>query len=88
MKRVVVTGCGVISPVGNEKDSLWDSLTNGKSGVGKITNFDATEFDSKIAGEVKNFILPSHFTSKDQRRPHVLFNLLLKLQKKLSLNLV
>ena len=68
MKRVVVTGCGVISPVGNEKDSLWDSLTNGKSGVGKITNFDATEFDSKIAGEVKNFILPSHFTSKDQRK--------------------
>ncbi len=68
MKRVVVTGCGVISPVGNRKDSFWDSLTNGKSGVGDITQFDATEFDSRIAGEVKDFILPSNFSSKDERK--------------------
>ncbi|MCK4912491.1 MAG: beta-ketoacyl-ACP synthase II [Candidatus Omnitrophica bacterium] len=68
MRRVVITGCGVISPVGNEKGSFWDSLTNGKSGVGKITNFDATEFDSKIAGEVNDFILPSHFSPKDERK--------------------
>jgi len=68
MRRVVVTGCGVISPVGKRKDSFWDSLTNGKSGVGDITQFDATEFDSRIAGEVKDFILPSNFSSKDERK--------------------
>ena len=68
MKRVVVTGCGVISPVGNEKGSFWDSLTNGRSGVGKITNFDAKDFDSRIAGEVKDFVLPSYFSPKDERK--------------------
>ena len=68
MRRVVVTGCGVISPVGKDKGSFWDSLTGGRSGVGKITQFDATEFDSRIAGEVKDFILPSNFSSKDERK--------------------
>ena len=68
MRRVVVTGCGVVSPVGNEKDSFWDSLTNGRSGVGKITQFDAKEYDSRIAGEIKDFILPSNFSSKDERK--------------------
>jgi len=68
MRRVVVTGCGVVSPVGNEKDSFWDSLTNGRSGVGKITQFDAKEYDSRIAGEVKDFVLPSNFSSKDERK--------------------
>ena len=68
MRRVVVTGCGVISPVGNEKGSFWDSLTNGRSGVGKITQFDAKEYDSRIAGEVKDFVLPSNFSSKDERK--------------------
>lgn len=68
MRRVVVTGCGVISPVGKKKNSFWNSLTNGQSGVGKITQFDAKEFDSRIAGEVKNFELPSNFSSKDERR--------------------
>lgn len=68
MRRVVVTGCGVISPVGKKKDSFWDSLINGRSGVGKITQFDAKEYDSRIAGEVKDFILPSNFSSKDERK--------------------
>ena len=68
MRRVVVTGCGVVSPVGNEKDSFWDSLTNGRIGVGKITQFDAKEYDSRIAGEIKDFILPSNFSSKDERK--------------------
>jgi len=68
MRRVAVTGCGVISPVGKDKGSFWDSLTGGRSGVGKITQFDATEFDSRIAGEVKDFVLPSNFSSKDERK--------------------
>lgn len=54
-KRVVVTGLGVISPVGNEILSFWESLKNGVSGVDAITSFDATGFDSRIAAEVKNF---------------------------------
>jgi len=54
-KRVVVTGLGVISPVGNDIASFWNSLKEGKNGVGPITSFDATGFDSRIAAEVKNF---------------------------------
>ncbi|MDD5128723.1 MAG: beta-ketoacyl-ACP synthase II [Candidatus Omnitrophica bacterium] len=54
-KRVVITGLGVISPVGNEVSSFWGSLKEGKSGVGPNTSFDATAFDSQIAAEVKNF---------------------------------
>ena len=55
--RVVVTGLGVISPVGNEVNSFWKALKEGKSGVDKLTSFDASAFDSRIAGEVKGFDL-------------------------------
>ncbi len=53
--RVVITGLGVISPVGNDVSSFWSSLKEGKSGVSLLTSFDATNFDSRIAGEVKGF---------------------------------
>jgi len=53
--RVVVTGLGVISPVGNGVPVFWEALKNGQSGIGAITFFDATGFDSRIAGEVKGF---------------------------------
>jgi 3-oxoacyl-[acyl-carrier-protein] synthase II len=53
--RVVVTGLGVISPVGNDVASFWNSLKEGKSGIGPLTTFDASAFDSHIAGEVKGF---------------------------------
>ncbi len=68
-KRVVVTGLGVISPVGNDVSSFWESLKNAKSGVGPITSFDATGFDSRIAAEVKNFD-PTHYgiSLKDIKR--------------------
>ncbi|HPT39894.1 MAG TPA: beta-ketoacyl-ACP synthase II [Candidatus Omnitrophota bacterium] len=59
-KRVVITGLGVISPVGNDVASFWNSLKEGKSGVGPTTSFDATAFDSRIAAEVKNFD-PTHY---------------------------
>ncbi len=68
MRRVVVTGCGVVSSVGVDKSSFWESLLNGKSGVGKITQFDAAEFDSRIAGEVNNFSPPEFLSPKDIRR--------------------
>ncbi|MFY9402262.1 MAG: beta-ketoacyl-ACP synthase II [Candidatus Omnitrophota bacterium] len=53
--RVVITGLGVISPVGNDISSFWSSLVEGKGGVGPLTSFDPTNFDSRIAAEVKGF---------------------------------
>ena len=53
--RVVITGLGVISPAGNNVQSFWQALKEGRSGVDKITYFDASKFDSRIAGEVKGF---------------------------------
>ena len=54
-KRVVITGVGVISPVGMGKDEFWNALLSGKNGIGPITHFDATEYGARIAGEVKDF---------------------------------
>lgn len=54
-RRVVITGLGVVSPVGNGKEEFWNNLMAGKPGVGPITQFDATDFPVKIAGEVKDF---------------------------------
>lgn len=54
-KRVVITGLGVISPVGNGKDVFWESLLAGRNGIGPITHFDAAEYTTRIAGEVKEF---------------------------------
>ena len=68
MKRVVVTGQGVVSPVGIGKRSFWDSLLSGKSGVGPITHFDASQFDSQIAGEVSDFDPLLFLSAKEARR--------------------
>jgi 3-oxoacyl-[acyl-carrier-protein] synthase II len=53
--RVVITGMGAVSPVGNNIEDMWEALVAGKSGVDYITSFDTTDFETKIAGEVKNF---------------------------------
>lgn len=67
--RVVVTGLGVISPVGNEVDSFWKALKEGKSGIDKLTTFDASAFNSRIAGEVKGFDLSIYnIPKKDMNR--------------------
>ena len=55
MHRVVVTGMGVISPVGNSTESFFQNLVNGVSGIGPITRFDTTDYKVKLAGEVKDF---------------------------------
>ena len=55
MNRVVVTGLGVVSPVGNDVESFWHALCTGTCGIGPITRFDTTDFKVKIAGEVRNF---------------------------------
>jgi len=67
-KRVVITGLGVISPVGNSKDESWASFCEGKNGVGRITKFDASGFTSQLAGEVKDFDASRFISPKGQRR--------------------
>lgn len=67
-RRVVVTGYGVVSPVGIGVAAFWDSLTKGKSGISKITQFDPERFDSKIAGEARDFVVPSFILPKDIKR--------------------
>jgi len=68
MRRVVVTGCGVISPIGSGKTSFWESLIKGRSGIVRISQFDASGFDSQIAGEVKDFDPSPFFSPKELRR--------------------
>ncbi len=67
-RRVVVTGLGVISPVGNDVPTAWDNLVAGKSGIGPITRFDAKDFRVKIAGEVRDFSVESYMPAKEARR--------------------
>ncbi|OGO72156.1 MAG: beta-ketoacyl-[acyl-carrier-protein] synthase II [Chloroflexi bacterium RBG_19FT_COMBO_56_12] len=67
-KRVVVTGLGCISPLGNDVQALWSGLLAGRSGVGQITQFDPTDFKVKIAAEVKDFDATALFGSKEARR--------------------
>lgn len=66
--RVVITGMGIISPVGVDVPSTWDALVSGRSGVDYITLFDTELFDVKIAAEVKDFVPTDHFGVKDARR--------------------
>lgn len=68
MRRVVVTGMGVISPIGNNLDEFWNSIKEKKVGIGPITKFDTTDFKVKLAGEVKNFNPKDHMDAKLARR--------------------
>jgi 3-oxoacyl-[acyl-carrier-protein] synthase II len=67
-RRVVVTGLGAVSPVGNDVASTWEALLAGRSGIGPITRFDASGLGCRIAGEVKNFDLAAYMTPKEARR--------------------
>jgi len=66
-RRVVVTGLGCISPVGNTVADAWSNLLAGQSGIGPITRFDATAMSCQIAGEIKNFDLESYMSAKEAR---------------------
>jgi len=66
--RVVVTGLGIISPVGTGLEQFWTSLTGGVSGIRRITRFDATNFSTQIAGEVIDFDPAEHMDKKEARR--------------------
>lgn len=67
MERVVITGIDVISPVGSNKKEYWNSLKEGKNGIGRVTYFDPSEFRTQIAGQVKGFN-PEDFMSKKLAR--------------------
>lgn len=67
-RRVVVTGLGVVSPIGTGVKTAWDNLIAGKSGITQITKFDASAFTTTIAGEVKDFNVEDFLTAKDARR--------------------
>lgn len=67
-RRVVVTGYGVISCVGNGVSNFWDALVNGRCGLDKVTRFDAAEFRTQIAGEVKDFDITQYMSAKDAKR--------------------
>jgi len=68
-RRVVITGMGVVSPVGNDLETFWSSLKEGKSGIGPITAMDVSQYDTKIAGEVRNYDPKAFFKNpKDVRR--------------------
>ena len=68
LKRVVVTGLGVISPIGNDVETTWNNALNGVSGAGPITHFDASKFKTQFACEVKNFNAAEHFDRKKLRQ--------------------
>lgn len=70
-RRVVVTGLGMISPVGNSVSDAWTNVLAGESGVTRISRFDASAFTSQIAGEVKDFDITNYLSAKDARRMDV-----------------
>ena len=66
--RVVVTGIGIVSPIGLTVASTWNSLINGRSGIGRIAAFDPTEFETQIAAEVSDFDPENYMDRKEARR--------------------
>ena len=67
-RRVVITGMGVVTPVGIGNEAFWDSLKNGRSGVGRLTFFDTTDYPCRIDAEVKGFNAEQYIEKKTIRR--------------------
>ena len=67
-RRVVITGMGILSPLGNDLASSWDGITAGRSGIGPITHFDASAFPTRISGEVKDFDASQWIAPKDLKK--------------------
>lgn len=66
-RRVVITGLGIVSPVGNDIPTAWDNIVNGRSGIGRITRFDPSALTAQIAGEVKGFDVTQYITAKEAK---------------------
>ncbi len=75
--RVVITGYGVTSPIGNTPEEFWNSLKNGQIGIGELTKFDTSEYNVHIAAEIKDFPFDKYFVKKDNNRydPYSLYAL-------------
>ena len=67
-RRVVITGLGIVSPVGNDIHTAWQNIVGGHSGIGRITRFDPTDFNCHIAGEVKDFDITQYLSAKEARQ--------------------
>ena len=67
-RRVVITGLGIVSPVGNTVPQAWDNIVNGRSGIDRITRFDASSFNAQIAGEVKDFDVTQYLSAKEAKQ--------------------
>jgi 3-oxoacyl-[acyl-carrier-protein] synthase II len=68
MKRIVVTGVGAVTPIGDTVDATWDSMMHGRGGIARITRFDPSPYESQMAGEVKDFDPTRYMDRKDARR--------------------
>ena len=68
MKRIVVTGVGAVTPIGDTVDATWDAMRHGRGGIARITRFDPTPYESQMAGEVKDFDPTKYMDRKDARR--------------------
>ena len=66
-RRVVVTGLGAITPIGNTVEEFWNGIKNGTVGIGPITKFDTTEYKVKIAAEVKDFVAKERLQRRRKR---------------------
>ena len=67
-RRVVVTGIGAVSPVGNSAEESWEAVINGKSGIGLLTRLDSEQFPVKVAAEVKDFDIEQYIDRKEARK--------------------
>ncbi|OZI23368.1 beta-ketoacyl-[acyl-carrier-protein] synthase II [Bordetella genomosp. 9] len=67
-RRVVITGLGIVSPVGNDVSSAWDNIVNGRSGISRITRFDPSALTTHIAGEVRDFDVTQYMPAKEARQ--------------------
>ena len=67
-RRVVITGLGIVSPVGNDLTTAWDNIVNGRSGISRITRFDPSAITTHIAGEVKDFDISTYISAKEARQ--------------------
>src|SRR5438105_59853 len=65
-RRTVITGCGALTPIGNDDAAIWDALRSGRSGVGPISAFDVSRLPSRIAGEVRDFAARKHLDNKNE----------------------
>ena len=70
-RRVVVTGMGAVTPIGNTVEEFWNGIKTGKVGIGPITKFDTTDYKVKLAAEVKDFVGKERMDFKAAKRMHL-----------------